>query len=70
MAKKKSAAVLANPGLDPDNCERLETMMMDYAERRPDLEAPILTMARECGLQRVVNRIQRLRKYARTRRGA
>jgi hypothetical protein len=43
-------------------------MMMDYAERKPLLEAPIFRMAKECNLTLVVNRIQRLRSYARSHR--
>ena len=69
MAKRKQAAVEANPGLDPENCELLESLMMDYAERRPELEAPLFTIARKCGLTKVANRITRLRRYARTHRG-
>jgi len=69
VAKTKRSTVNANPGLDPENCQRLEELMMDYAERRHELEAPILNIARQVGLTTVVNRIQRLRRYAKSHRG-
>ncbi len=68
MAKKKRAPRRENPGPVTLNRELLETLMMDYAERRSELEAPLLNIARQTGLTAVVDRIMRLRSYAKRHR--
>ena len=70
MSKAKRKTATINPGLDPDNCDVLVSLMADYAERRPELEAPMLNIAKRVGLTEVVNRITRLRRYAKSHRVA
>lgn len=66
--KKKRIAPKSN-GVQPLNVERLESMLAEWAERRPEIEGRVFNIARECGLQRVVDNITRLRRYAKAHKG-
>ena len=64
--KRKPAPVVRANG--PVDTDRLQSMLMEWAERRPEVENRVLTIARACGLAAVEENINRLRRYAKAHR--
>jgi hypothetical protein len=67
VPKSKRVAVDTSTGLDAERVEHLEKLLMEKAEREPAFEPFIFRIAREAGLERVTQRITRLRRYAKMR---